>query len=101
MAWARSPPRTMYRDAFTTTEMGLTFAKPWSHDGIVSTGTNALDANTSGNTHTKLAAWADSTSRTRRPMFDEIHENARPNNTANRIAPTVASGPPWNRNPIR
>src|SRR5437899_453435 len=41
------------RIAFTTTLTGFTFAHAWSQPGIVSNGTNAVLANTNGNTHTK------------------------------------------------
>src|SRR5438874_7468493 len=62
--------------------IGLLRAKAWSHDGMVEIGTKAELANTSGKIQMKPAAWAASGSRTLMPIRAEIHEKARPKNTA-------------------
>ena len=69
------------RAAFTTTDTGWFFAQPCSHDGIVATGTNADDANTSGARIGNDTACAVSASFTVSPTIANTHdseyENAR------------------------
>src|SRR5829696_6057634 len=103
--WSRGrvigPPRVSARRALTVTVTGLTRANDCSQPGMLSTGTKAEEANTSGNTQTNPAAWADSTSRTDRPMKAEIQEKASPNARARATAPTAGTKPAWKRNPTR
>src|SRR5438105_6070048 len=85
------PPRIRARNAFDVFEMGLTRANACSHPGSVFSGTNTVLANTRGNTHTKPADWAASTSRTARPMVAEIHDMAKPNPIASTHAINAAT----------
>jgi len=66
------------RTAEAVTETGWWSAKAWSHPGIVSTGTNAEEANTSGAMIGKAAAWAVSGSPTASPTNAKTHESASP-----------------------
>src|SRR5262245_65419137 len=83
------PPRVSARRASTVTVTGLTWANACSQPGMLCTGTKAEEANTSGNTQTNPAAWAESTSRTDRPMNAEIQEQA---SQKARDSPTGAKG---------
>src|SRR5215203_878894 len=62
------------RDAVSRWGGGHT-ARPCNHDGIVATGTNADDANTSGARSGNDTAWAVSASFTERPTMANTHDS--------------------------
>jgi hypothetical protein len=70
------PPIVRSRTAVTTADSGWCSAQYWSQSGIDSTGTNALEAKTSGAKIGKAAACAVSGSPTRRPTVAKIHDKA-------------------------
>src|SRR5215207_3944477 len=69
------PPMVRARAASTTIDTGWFSAQPCSHDGIVATGTNADDANTSGARIGNDTACAVSASFTMRPTMANTHDN--------------------------
>src|SRR5262245_1696206 len=75
------PPMVSERAASTTIDTGWFSAQPCNHDGIVATGTNADDANTSGARIGNETACAVSASFTMSPTIANTHdseyENAR------------------------
>src|SRR3982751_635675 len=84
------PPMVRARAASTTTETGWFSAHPWSHDGIVATGTNADDANTNGAKIGNDTAWAVSPSFTERPTIANTQDSEYANP---RMSPTAPSRP--------
>src|SRR5262245_46605445 len=72
---AVGPPMVSARAASTTIDTGWFSAQPWSHDGIVATGTNADDANTSGARIGNETACAVSASFVMRPTMAKTHDN--------------------------
>src|SRR5215471_14277472 len=74
-------PMVSARAASTTIDTGWFSAQPCSHDGMVATGTNADDANTSGARIGNDTACAVSASLTMSPTMANTHdseyENAR------------------------
>src|SRR4051794_9637969 len=83
-------PMVSARAASTTTETGWFSAQPCSHDGIVATGTNADDANTSGARIGNDTACAVSASFTMRPTMANTHDSEYENA---RMIPTAPSRP--------
>src|SRR6476620_4465583 len=81
-------PMVSERAAFTTTDTGWFLAQPCNQDGIVATGTNADDANTSGARIEKDTACAVSASFTVRPTMANTHDSEYENATMIAIAPS-------------
>src|ERR1043166_6766745 len=71
------PPMVRERAASTTIDTGWFSAQPCSHDGIVATGTNADDANTSGARIGNDTACAVSALGVDRPMIAKIPGSAK------------------------
>src|ERR1043166_120291 len=68
-------PMVSARAASTTIDTGWFSAQPCSHDGIVATGTNADDANTSGARIGNDTAWAVSAPSTTSPTMANTHDS--------------------------
>ena len=71
---AVGPPIVSARTADAVTDTGWCSANGCSQPGIVSTGTNADEANTSGARTGNAAAWAVSGSPTASPTVAKIHD---------------------------
>src|SRR5690349_6489193 len=87
---AVGPPMVSARAASTTIDTGWFSAQPWSHDGMVATGTNADDANTSGARIGNDTACAVSASLTMRPTMANTHDSEY---EKARMIPTAPSRP--------
>src|SRR5262245_58997737 len=85
--FAVGPPIVSARAASTTIDTGWFSAHPCSHDGMVATGTNADDANTSGARIGNETACAVSESRTVSPTIANTHESEYENASMIAIAP--------------
>src|SRR3954452_10487660 len=84
------PPIVSARAASTTIDTGWFSAQPCSHDGIVATGTNADDANTSGARIGNDTACAVSASFTIKPTMANTHDSEY---EKARMMPTAPSRP--------
>src|SRR6266550_2475185 len=93
------PPSTSARTALTVIVTGWWAAKTWSQPGIDVSGTNAEDANTSGASSGKAAAWALSGSPVARPMLANSHERAKPNSSSRKMAAKKATTFVWTWKP--
>src|SRR4249919_3324486 len=93
------PPSVRARNVSIVTETGWFLAHGCSHPGMLSTGTNAADANTSGASTGNAAACAVSGSFTANPTVAKIHDIAHPNNRINEIPGSSASTVVWIRHP--
>src|SRR5260370_9538427 len=98
-ALPRGCPLNQPRSEFTVTVTGLWLAKPRSQDGMPWVGTNADEANVSGNSQMKPPDCAASTLLTDRPISTPIQENPKLNASVRASPAIVASTEPWNRNP--
>src|SRR3954452_21585218 len=87
-SWAVGPPMVRARAALTTTDTGWFLAQPCSHEGIVATGTNADDPNTSGARIGNDTACAVSASLTVRPTIANTHDSEYEKATMMAMAPS-------------
>src|SRR3954463_11230603 len=89
------------RAVFAVKVTGEASAKVFSQSGMLDTGTNTDEANTSGKITTKPSDCAASAPRTISATKAKIQLSATPNAHTTRIAATACVTPPWKRKPIR
>jgi predicted kinase len=93
-------PRTRPRIASTIRVTGWLSAKTRSQSGIVSVGTNAEEAKTSGKIHTNPAACAASAPLTDRPMLANTHDKREPEQRRRSRTRRGGQHAPRKRNPM-
>src|SRR4051795_12818928 len=80
---------------------GEASANVFSQSGMLDTGTNTEDANTSGKITTNPADWAASAPRTISATNAKIQLSASPNRLTTNTHATACTTPAWKRKPIR
>jgi hypothetical protein len=93
-------PSVRSRAAVTRCDTGLTSTNAFSHPGSVSAGTNAFDANVSGNSTIIEMPWTDDAERAITPKKAKIQDSAHALTTTSSPAATTPTAPPSGRQPM-